>query len=78
MADLLNVAASDFAGDPTDVILWRGDLAIEREGGFHGDEGTARAHEVYERFIQLFGGAGGGWIECHVDAGLSQEFEAFP
>src|SRR5690348_5580010 len=48
VADFLDVRAGAFAGDPAGVVFGRGDLAVEGEGGFEGDEGKSGAHRMDE------------------------------
>ena len=65
VAELLHVGARARAGDPAAIVVGRGDLAVERDGGFQGDQRAAGAHEVEERLVQFFGF--GGEFRGHLD-----------
>ena len=71
----LHVGAGDFARDPALVVVGGGDLAVEGEGGFQGDQRLARAHEVDEGLVQLFGFRGEFVGDGYGDAGRAQGSE---
>ena len=49
MPHTLHVRARDFARDPTEVVLRRGNFAVQSQRGFNSDQRPAGAHEVAER-----------------------------
>ena len=68
----LHVGAGALAGDPAAVVVRRGDLAVQRDGGLERHQRPAGAHEMQERLVELLrlGGELGG--DRHFDPGLAQ------
>src|SRR5579883_3625758 len=72
MADLLHIAASNLARNPTDVILRRGNFSVQRQRSLHGYQWFTGAHEVDVGFIQPFGKYPGFLVEIDFDTGCPQ------
>ena len=77
VAQFLHVGAGALAGDPAAIVVGRGDLAVQRDGGLQRHQRPPGAHEVQKRLVQL--GGFGGEFRRHLDfdTGGAQLAKAF-
>ena len=74
--ELLYMGASAVAGNPSAIVVGRGNLAIQRDGRLQGYQRTAGAHEMKKGQIQFFGLGSVRGIDFHGNSGLAKFFKA--
>jgi hypothetical protein len=68
--------ARQLAGDPTLIVLGRGDFPVERHRGLHRHQGQSGAHEVKESLVQLRGARSVTLSDFDFDAGVAKLCES--